>query len=105
MTINATLIAAAIAAILPITASAQDEWASRQAAGWTQAGSVSPSSSAAGTAAPSSAQRAVQIHEGYTPVEGASSTSRSTRMDGPQDGATDVRRAPNPDSVRLYTGA
>ena len=104
MTINTIAVAAAIAAFLPIAASAQDEWASRQAAGWTQAGSVSASATAAGAAAPTFTQRAVQIHEGYTPVEGASSPSRSTRMDGPQDGATDMRRAPNPDNVRLYTG-
>ena len=105
MTTNTKAVAAAMAAFLPIAASAQDEWASRQAAGWTQAGSVSPMATAASTAAPTFSQRAVQIHEGYTPVEGASSTSRSTPMDGRQDGATDVRRAPNPDSVRLYTGA
>lgn len=104
MTTHAFTIIAVMAVTMPLAAHAEEEWASGRAPGWTSGGAASTAATAAGTGAPTLTQRELLVDEGHTPVESATPAHRSMHRDGPRGEATDMRRTPNPNSDRLYTG-
>lgn len=95
---NAKLFAAvaALAALTPLTAAAQDEWASKQQAGW-QAAQPQDGSSAA------LVSRSVMIDEGNTPIV-SGTPGRSEQSNSVQDNADDVRNRPMRETAGLYFG-
>lgn len=95
---NAKLFAAvaALAALTPLTAAAQDEWTLKQQAGW-QAAQPQDGSSA------SLVSRSVMIDEANTPVV-SDTSSRSEQSRSVQDNANDAQYRPIRETAGLYFG-
>ena len=96
MNIKLLAAGAAFATLVPLVATAQEEWAAKQQAGW------QPTQSQDGSAA-AVLSRSVMIDEGNIPV-GASAAGRFERSEAAQDSADDSRNRPALDTASLYFG-